>query len=229
MGLQNPRSPEPKNNVRGKKPTRGVGPAYHQCPAAVPEHSSDRAALLPPSALQIGNDAARSVIRSARVCEYKSMPQPDARGMNPVSPKLTTARYFGRLPWVIVPAIVFVVCAVVWSSWFYIPAAVFAALFVWLLWLIPAQVKLLGWQETPDELLITKGRVWHTFTVVPYGRIQYVDVTHGVIERSLGMKTVTLNTASATSDATVEGLPAEEADALRERLTVKARERMSGL
>lgn len=149
--------------------------------------------------------------------------------MNPVSPKLTTARYLGRLPWILLPAIGFAVAAWLWSPWLWIGAGIFAALFLWQLWLIPAQVKLLGWQETEDELLITKGRLWHTFTVVPYGRIQFVDVTAGPIERSLGMKTLELHTASASSDSSVQGLPADTADALRDRLAVKARERMSGL
>lgn len=149
--------------------------------------------------------------------------------MNPVSPKLTTARYLGRLPWILLPAIGFAVAAWLWTPWLWIGAGIFLALFLWQLWLIPAQVKLLGWQETEDELLITKGRLWHTFTVVPYGRIQFVDVTAGPIERSLGMKTLELHTASASSDSSVQGLPAETADALRDRLAVKARERMSGL
>lgn len=149
--------------------------------------------------------------------------------MNPVSPKLTTARYLGRLPWILLPAIGVAIAAWLWSAWLWIGAGIFAALFLWQLWLIPAQVKLLGWQETEDELLITKGRLWHTFTVVPYGRIQFVDVTAGPIERSLGMKTLELHTASSSSDSSVEGLPAETADALRDRLAVKARERMSGL
>ncbi|WIM72981.1 PH domain-containing protein [Corynebacterium suedekumii] len=149
--------------------------------------------------------------------------------MNPVSPKLTTARYLGRLPWILLPAIGFALAAWLWSPWLWIGAGIVAALFLWQLWLIPAQVKLLGWQETEDELLITKGRLWHTFTVVPYGRIQFVDVTAGPIERSLGMKTLELHTASASSDSSVQGLPADTADALRDRLAVKARERMSGL
>jgi len=149
--------------------------------------------------------------------------------VNPVSPKLTTARYLGRLPWILLPAIGFAVAAWLWTPWLWIGAGIFLALFLWQLWLIPAQVKLLGWQETEDELLITKGRLWHTFTVVPYGRIQFVDVTAGPIERSLGMKTLELHTASASSDSSVQGLPADTADALRDRLAVKARERMSGL
>ena len=150
-------------------------------------------------------------------------------GVNPVSPKLTTARYLGRLPWLILPLLIFVGLAWWVSPWFWIGAGAALALLAWQVWLIPAQVKLLGWQETDDELLITKGRLWRTFTVVPYGRIQFVDVTAGPVERALGMKTLKLHTASATSDSVVEGLPADTADALRGRLAVKARERMSGL
>ena len=149
--------------------------------------------------------------------------------MNPVSPKLVTARYIGRLPAFIIAAGVFAALAWWVSPWFWIGAGVFLALLAWQVWLIPAQVRLLGWQETEDELLITKGRLWHTFTVVPYGRIQFVDVTAGPVERALGMKTLKLHTASASSDATVQGLPADTADALRDRLAVQARERMSGL
>lgn len=150
-------------------------------------------------------------------------------GMNPVSQKLTTARYIGRLPWLIALAMGFGVLAYTTTPWVYIGLGISLALLIWQLWLIPQQVKRLGWLETDDELLITKGKLWHTYTVVPYGRIQFVDVTAGPIERSLGMKTVKLNTASATSDSSVEGLPADTADALRQRLAIKARERMSGL
>src|SRR5699024_5463731 len=89
--------------------------------------------------------------------------------------------------------------------------------------------QLMGWQETDDELLITKGRLWHRFTVVPYGRIQFVDVSSGPIARMYGLKTVKLHTASAGTDATIKGLEADTADTLRARLPDKARERMSGL
>ena len=146
-----------------------------------------------------------------------------------MSPKLTTARYLTRIPWLLISAIVFGVLGVFVSSWFYAGVIVVAVILIWQLWLIPQQVKRLGWLETSDELLITKGKLWHTFTVVPYGRIQFVDVTAGPLERAFGMKQVQLHTASASSDSTIHGLPVAEADALRERLAIKARERMSGL
>lgn len=150
--------------------------------------------------------------------------------MNAVSPALVKVRYIVNLTWTVLCAVTCVVAAYFWGPWWHIGTAFFAVLFVWLLWLIPAQVRNMGWLETEDELLITKGKLWHKFTVVPYGRIQFVDVTAGgPVARAYGMKTVKLHTASAGTDATIKGLPAEEADALRERLAVQARERMSGL
>ena len=89
--------------------------------------------------------------------------------MNPVSPKLTKARYITNLSWDIILAAVAAAAAYFFWDWLYWVAG---ALIVWALyelWLIPAQVKNLGWQETADELLVTRGKVWHTFTVVPYG------------------------------------------------------------
>nr|WP_284523288.1 PH domain-containing protein [Corynebacterium aquatimens] len=71
--------------------------------------------------------------------------------------------------------------------------------------------------------------MWHTMTAIPYGRIQFVDVESGPIARALGLKKLEIHTASTTSNSDLPGLPAAEADALRDRLAAKARERMSGL
>ncbi|MGX4762568.1 MULTISPECIES: PH domain-containing protein [unclassified Corynebacterium] len=149
--------------------------------------------------------------------------------MNPVSPSLTKARYITNLSWDVILAALAAAAAYFWWDWLYWVAGALVVWALYELWLIPAQVKNLGWQETADELLVTRGKIWHTFTVVPYGRIQFVDVTAGPVERSMGLKKVKLHTASPSSDATIPGLVAADADALRERLAIKARERMSGL
>ncbi|HCT13240.1 MAG TPA: hypothetical protein DIW82_00160 [Corynebacterium nuruki] len=148
--------------------------------------------------------------------------------MHPVAPGYVRARYVAELPWSVVPLVACVIVAL-FVPWLWIAAGVLAVLLVWDLWLIPAQARNRGWAETPSELLIAKGMLWRTFTVVPYGRIQFVDVTAGPVERLFGIKRVKLHTASATSDSEVVGLAAAEADALRDRLAVAARERMSGL
>ena len=149
--------------------------------------------------------------------------------MNPVSEKLAVARSFSVLPWFVVFAVALAVFAWYASAWLWIVVAFLLACCAWLAWLIPAQVKRTGWRETEDELMITKGKILHTLTVVPYGRIQFVDVSSGPIERRLGLKSIELHTASTSSDACVPGLAASEADELCARLAQKARERMSGL
>ena len=155
-------------------------------------------------------------------------PEPH-EGMNPVSPKLTTARYIGTLPWWVLIALGFAAAGVWVSPWFYLGTTVAVVMLIWMVWLIPQQVRRLGWLETDDELLLTRGKLWHTYTVIPYGRIQFVDVTAGPIERAFRLKTLKLHTASATTDTTLPGLETADADQLRQRLTVRARERMSGL
>ena len=155
----------------------------------------------------------------------------DARDetLNPVSRKLIPSRYLSVLPFTVVVAIAGVVLALVFHPVWWALGAAGIALTAFALWIVPVQVKRIGWLETDDELLISKGRLWHQFTVVPYGRIQYVDVTAGPIAQAFGIQTVTLNTASSTSDSSIPGMPAAEATALRRRLADKARERMSGL
>lgn len=143
--------------------------------------------------------------------------------------KLIKARYLSGLPWAVLFIGGSIAAAVFWSSWLWIATAVIVAFVLFRIWLIPRQVKLLGWKETDDELLITRGKIWHTFTVVPYGRIQFVDVSAGPIDKLFGLKNVKLHTASSSSDSDVPGLAAVDADALRQRLSEKARERMSGL
>ena len=105
----------------------------------------------------------------------------------------------------------------------------FGVFFIWRFFLIPFQVRNMGWLETEDDLVLSKGKMWHTMTVIPYGRVQFVDVTSGPVARALGLKKLVVNTASTTSDASLPGLPEADADALRDRLAAKARERMSGL
>ena len=59
--------------------------------------------------------------------------------------------------------------------------------------------------------------------------MQFVDVTAGPLERALGLATVQLHTAAATSDARVPGLPPEEASRLRDRLAALGEDASEGL
>jgi membrane protein YdbS with pleckstrin-like domain len=83
--------------------------------------------------------------------------------------------------------------------------------------------------ERADDLLIEHGVQFRRLVVVPYGRMQFVDVEAGPLERRFDIATVTLHTASASSDAVVRGLPPHEAARLRDRLAALGEARSAGL
>jgi membrane protein YdbS with pleckstrin-like domain len=76
-----------------------------------------------------------------------------------------------------------------------------------------------GYLERDDDLLIRRGVLVKRLSVVPYGRMQFVDVTAGLVERMFGIATVRLHTAAAATDARLPGLVVSEAGRLREQLT----------
>lgn len=86
-----------------------------------------------------------------------------------------------------------------------------------------------GYAEREDDLLVRRGVLLQRTSVVPYGRMQYVDVTAGPLDRRYGLATVTLHTAAAATDASVPGLRTEEAARLRDRLTALGEARAAGL
>ena len=113
--------------------------------------------------------------------------------------------------------------------WLWLPAAVVLVWGVVNLFLVPRRVRAIGYAEAPTELWLRRGLFFRTVTVVPYGRMQYVDIKTGPVLNAFGLASVTLHTASASTDAVLPGLPREEADRLREQLTERGEEHMVGL
>lgn len=55
-------------------------------------------------------------------------------------------------------------------------------------------------------------------STIPFHRVQHIDLEAGPLERRLGLATLVLRTASASSDSTVPGIDAAEAERLRRRI-----------
>ena len=81
------------------------------------------------------------------------------------------------------------------------------------------RVRAWGYAERAEDLLVRRGVMFRRTSVIPYGRMQYVEVTAGPFERGFGLATVQMHTAAAASDARIPGLPAAEAARLRDQLT----------
>ncbi|GAA1730419.1 PH domain-containing protein [Isoptericola hypogeus] len=146
-----------------------------------------------------------------------------------VSPRLIQAQLISSTAVAAVPIVAGTVLAVLFSLWFWLLAGVPAALLVWGVLLIPRQVRAIGYAERDDDLLIRKGIMFRSLVVVPYGRMQFVDVEAGPLDRKLGIAKVQLHTASASTDADIPGLVPDEAERLRDRLTARGEARLAGL
>ena len=76
-----------------------------------------------------------------------------------------------------------------------------------------------GYQISRDRLRVVRGILFRSDTVVPFGRVQHIDVDQGPIERGLGIATLTLHTAgSHNSSVSLPGLGHDLAITMREQI-----------
>ncbi len=99
-----------------------------------------------------------------------------------------------------------------------------------LLWvLLRGRYRSWGYLERADDLVVRRGLLFRQVSVVPYGRMQFIDVSAGPIDRAFGLATVQLHTAAAASDARIPGLARDEAERLRDRLASLGEAQATGL
>jgi uncharacterized protein len=187
--------------------------------------------MLPPGAAGQGVYGGAPGPAAANGSADQAFAPPPGTQWTPVSPRLALHRRISVLLAGLVAA-----AAGGWAVWWT------GGLVVAIVWVIAVAIscglgwivaelgqRSLGYVERPDDLLVTYGVLIRRLVVVPYGRMQYVDVTAGLLEQMLGIATVRLHTAAAATDARIPGLPAAEAALLRDRLTQKGENRAMGL
>ena len=147
------------------------------------------------------------------------------------SPRLHRVRHVESLvPTVVVAVVVAIFGVRNWSTVITI-VSVLAVLVAGAVLDVLLQRRVAAWryQEREDDLLVQRGLMIRRLSVVPYGRMQFVDVTAGPVERSFGLATVRLHTAAAATDARIPGLEAAEAARLRDQLAALGESRAAGL
>jgi hypothetical protein len=107
-------------------------------------------------------------------------------------------------------------------------AAVIAGALV-ALWFVRNRFRSWMYQERDEDLIVERGVLIHRLSMVPYGRMQFVDVSAGPIDRAFRLATVKLHTAAAASDARIPGLERDEAARLRDRLAALGEAKAAGL
>lgn len=154
----------------------------------------------------------------------------------PVSPALATAR---KLIGLVVSAVIALlgaavtaVLASITQGWWWVGVVIIAlavGFATWMWWWAPRNQRSWGYAETDQDLLVRGGLMFRRFVAIPYGRMQFVDVESGPIARKFGFASVSLNTASTSTAATIPGVPLDEAARLRDKLTELGESHGAGL
>ena len=96
-------------------------------------------------------------------------------------------------------------------------------------WFVDRRVRTWAYRERDEDLLVRRGVFVRRLSVIPYGRMQFIDVTAGPVERTFKLATLRMHTAAAASDARIPGLSRPEAERLRDRLAELGEAQASGL
>ncbi len=161
-----------------------------------------------------------------------SLFDPPAERWQRVSVKLRTVHRIVLAIWITVPAVVACALVALLLQWWWLVALVAAVALAGLVWgwfWAARSQAAWGFAENAEDLWIRHGVAWRRLVAVPYGRVQYVDVTAGPLERAYGIAKVSLHTASSSTSAVIPGVPADDAVRLRDRLTELGKTRGSGI
>jgi membrane protein YdbS with pleckstrin-like domain len=81
-----------------------------------------------------------------------------------------------------------------------------------------------GYQISADRLRVVRGLMFRHDTVVPFGRVQHIDVNQGPLERFFGIATLTLHTAgNHNASVSLPGLGEPLAREMREDIRAHIR------
>ncbi len=81
-----------------------------------------------------------------------------------------------------------------------------------------------GYSGSGNQLRVARGWMFRTDTIVPFRRIQHIDVGQGPLERLFGLASLTVHTAGThNSIVTLPGLIRADAEALRDTMRLHIR------
>ena len=109
-----------------------------------------------------------------------------------------------------------------WTGAVWVPAVLVTAYLVF--YLPMRRFAARGYSLAEERLRVVRGVLFHSDTVVPFGRVQHIDVDQGPLERGFGLATLTVHTAgSHNASVSLPGLAHEDALAMREDIRAAIR------
>lgn len=106
-----------------------------------------------------------------------------------------------------------------------VTAAVLAVAVLLVLVLPRRRYRAWAWRMDEDELRIASGLLVRSEAIVPFGRVQHIDILRGPLQRRYGLGSLVLHTAGTRSAAILlPGLAIGEAERMRGHIRAKIRE-----
>ncbi len=104
-----------------------------------------------------------------------------------------------------------------------VPMGFFMVLFAFLR---PFRVQMrIGYRMNADNIRIERGNLWRVDTIMPFSRVQHIDIFEGSLERLFGLSTLVMHSAgSHNSTVHLPGLPRADAEAMREHIRAEIRQ-----
>ena len=146
--------------------------------------------------------------------------EPDGDALTPLHPNyvkvVRLATLVATLPFVVV-ALIFELAGELPHGAALVPVVLVA---LWLIIRVPLRrYQARGYQLGADRLRVVRGLLFRKDTVVPFGRVQHIDVHQGPLERGYGLATLVLHTAGThNASVTLPGLAHADASAMREQI-----------
>ena len=109
-----------------------------------------------------------------------------------------------------------------WTGIVWAPALLVVLYLV--VWLPMRRFAARGYSLAEERLRVVRGVLFRSDTVVPFGRVQHIDVDQGPLERAFHLATLTVHTAgSHNASVSLPGLAHEDAIAMREEIRAAIR------
>jgi len=154
------------------------------------------------------------------------MTEETAPELTPLNPAYVTttriASALGLLPFVI-GATVLEFAQAMPAGTFIVPVIL---IYIFMAFVVPARkYRHWGYAMGIDRLRVVRGYMFYRDTVVPFGRIQHIDVDQGPIDRRYDLATLTVHTAgNHNSTVALPGLLHADALAMREAIRAAIRQ-----
>ena len=85
------------------------------------------------------------------------------------------------------------------------------------------KIRLQGYAVRTHDIAYRSGLFWRKVVMLPFNRVQHVEVTSGPLQRRFGLATLKFYTAGGKSvDLRIDGLRAEDAERLRANILARS-------